>query len=1531
MKKALSIISSAALSLTLLAPATAGAQIAKKATGSNAKSNSALSVAKKVPQKKSSAKRNLLTPEARTLTTLKGGLSQSYSGTPFLSHAKKGPKKILAESVNMPLMYGSVIYSDLAESTDELGLFSIQGPNLDMLFSGPIAQYGGVELDGIYYAIKLQDFLGIFQWVQVEAYDMETGELVASNDENAFNVLCPAGVTLDPTSGIVYGISYNDDQSGLQLATLEFSADATVTSTPIAQLNGYWNSIACDGQGQLYAISREVEGSVTTGSTLYKIDKSNGDLTEIGQTGQLPRYISSAAIDHKSGRMFWNVSPDDGSGIMCEVDLTTGAATELFQLDGNDEIAGMYVPAPVAEDGAPAEVTDLGVNFVNGNLNGTVSFTAPETLFDGTVASGDLTYKVLANGAEVANGNTAFGAIVNAEVTVPVAGEYTFVVTVANEVGSSPKAKISTFVGNGIPSAATDVQLTYIDGVMNLTWTPVTTSADGGYINPEEVTYTVTRLPDNVVVAENIKETSFSQEFNDENAYKVWYGVVASFEGAKSVAAESNKIKISDIQAPYFNSLTTEDDLDGFTIIDANADGKTWAVDSSNNGTKISYNSTEAMDDWLITPPVKLEAGTAYRISVQTRAGSTNYAERIEIKWGTAPTAEGMTNTLVDPTDLTATTLVTLGDMVVIRESGLYYFGIHGISDADKLSIYVRDFEISSPIAGTVPGRVNDLKVTPNLDGDLNATVTFNAPSEDLVGNALSAISVIEIKRNGEIVNTVEAPEVGAAISFEDSVDVAGTYTYTVQAFNADGEGPQVSASAFIGVARPNAPAEVTIAEEGNTGKVNLTWTAVTTDYDGNPMNPAHITYTVAVSGSMGWDPIAEGLTETSYSYQAVEAGEQDFVQCAVFAVTEGGNTGTQSSMIAVGTPYAGLEESFPDGTLGDYIWGVGYTVGNGQWGIYDDEQFSDVTSSDGDNGFAAMYGQYIDSSAALFTGKIDLSGMENVGVSFYTYNIAGGEPDINEIQLYVMEAGSDEWVALGDAIVVDDLNPGEAGWQKAIVSLEEYAGKVVQIRFQATTYQYTYTMIDQIKVGSQLGYDLTAKSINAPAFVAPGAEYDVNVVVVNSGIQAIESDAAVQDATAYNVNLFSAEGELIATKPMTSLAAGAIATATFSFTMSPVAEEPVGYYAEVEYAADENVADNNTETIYVAPKVSSLPVVTDLSGEFVDNAIKLTWSEPDLNSAPKESEEVDFEDGNAFAMEYAGWTFVDVDESAVGGFQGLEIPGIDVGSTTASFFVFDNSGDEFNQSYDAHSGTMFLAALFRYDDGTTDDWAISPVLSGDAQTITFWARSYSASYPEKIQMLYSMNSTDTADFELVATVNSVPGEWTEYTFDVPAGAKYFAIRSCATGSFMLMLDDFTFAGAEGASVELSIIGYDIYRDGVKINEEPVAETEFVDNNIVEGESYTYQVVALYDRGISAPATVLVATTGISNIAGGVKVATAKGAILVNGAAELNLSVVAADGKMVYNAVASDSETINVPAGVYVVRAGNKTVKVAVK
>jgi len=55
------------------------------------------------------------------------------------------------------------------------------------------------------------------------------------------------------------------------------------------------------------------------------------------------------------------------------------------------------------------------------------------------------------------------------------------------------------------------------------------------------------------------------------------------------------------------------------------------------------------------------------------------------------------------------------------------------------------------------------------------------------------------------------------------------------------------------------------------------------------------------------------------------------------------------------------------------------------------------------------------------------------------------------------------------------------------------------------------------------------------------------------------------------------------------------------------------------------------------------------------------------------------------------------------------------------------------------------------------------------------------------------------------------------------------------------------------------LLGYNVYRDGEKLNPELLSGTTFTDE-IVEGESYLYGVTAMYEYGESAPAEVVITT-----------------------------------------------------------------------
>ena len=148
---------------------------------------------------------------------------------------------------------------------------------------------------------------------------------------------------------------------------------------------------------------------------------------------------------------------------------------------------------------------------------------------------------------------------------------------------------------------------------------------------------------------------------------------------------------------PYVNSFDDAAEQKHFTIIDANADGRTWNWYSGM--ARYTYSSTNQGDDWLVSPAIKLVAGKKYAFSIAAHAQSASYPERLEVKIAKSKEAEGLAAgaQVIEPTVITSASFITLSNNeLTVAESGEYYIGIHAISDKDIYYLYVDDFTLDA-------------------------------------------------------------------------------------------------------------------------------------------------------------------------------------------------------------------------------------------------------------------------------------------------------------------------------------------------------------------------------------------------------------------------------------------------------------------------------------------------------------------------------------------------------------------------------------------------------------------------------------------------------------------------------------------------------------------------------------------------------------------------------------------------------------------------------------------------------------------
>jgi len=962
------------------------------------------------------------------------------------------------------------------------------------------------------------------------------------------------------------------------------------------------------------------------------------------------------------------------------------------------------------------------------------------------------------------------------------------------------------------------------------------------------------------------------------------------------------------IKPPYTNTFDDEGALEGYENINLNNDGSVWTV--SNGWVQMFCNEVLDMNSWLITPGIKLDKDKFYEVSFDAAIAHRLYPERVEAFAGSSAAPEGMTILIIDKTDVTTTAGTHLRGYLKVDVSGIYYIGVHGCSDKDSYYLRVDNLSIDAGSPTTCPDKVSGLTVSPDPLGNLTANISFTTPSLDIAGNPLSAITKVDVMRGTEIIKTFDNPGHNVELTHKDVVAQNGMYYYTVVCYNESGRGKDATTGAYIGVNIPAAPQNAKVEETSLPGEVRVSWTAPATDQNGNPINPDLISYSIVDAFTKA--TVVEGVKGTEYTFSAISSDSQDFVQYGVFASTTAGlsNLAAMTGIYPVGKAYnLPVEESFANGDVqNDFVWGNEPDDGSSAW-LEMLTNNNGVNSQDGDNGYVGCFSKAANESARLLSGKINVGDAKNPVLSFYYYKIKECE---NTISVSI-DAG-EGLVDAGTFVCGPEMD----GWTRAVIPLADYRNKDIRISFRFTNISHSFTILDNIVIFDQPECDMAAVSIGVPAKVEACNPAILLVNVVNNGSK---------DVNKYLVNLYC-NGEIIQNYPGKVLASGKTEILAFYEEPGLDSEAERVYYAEVICDGDE-VADNNCtrkSTMFVV--LPSYPVPFDLSASGHGSSTELTWSRPDLTNLPSEPKTDDVEQYESFALNNAGdWSFVDVDGGDTYGFTGITFPNV---WSPMAWLVFDNTDFVADPAYASHSGSKYFVSMCSMTP-PNDDWLISPELDGLAQTVSFYARAVDY-YTESFEFLYSTTGTDTHDFIKIGEVESVPDiEWTEYSYMLPAGAKYFAIRCTSDDALALFIDDLTFAAAGAPKIELELKGYNVYRDGVKLTETPVTGEAYTDNAVITTD-HKYYVTAVYDKGESAASNIATRSSGLnSETVESIGIKAGDGRIVVTGADGCQIEICSPDGRCIFSGIGSEYTCINVAAGIYIVKAGNKVVKVMVK
>jgi hypothetical protein len=171
----------------------------------------------------------------------------------------------------------------------------------------------------------------------------------------------------------------------------------------------------------------------------------------------------------------------------------------------------------------------------------------------------------------------------------------------------------------------------------------------------------------------------------------------------------------------------------GFTVLDANADGATWAVSATNPNSgvnSIRYRgltlNNVAADDWFFTPPLTLLATSRYQVAFRYRGegianSPSSYTESLEVKSGPAATVAAQTNLLYTNAAITNTNYALAnGNSVPVvallpAGAGTQYVGFHIKSLANQGNLYLDDLTITTTaVTATSEALLRAISVFPN-------------------------------------------------------------------------------------------------------------------------------------------------------------------------------------------------------------------------------------------------------------------------------------------------------------------------------------------------------------------------------------------------------------------------------------------------------------------------------------------------------------------------------------------------------------------------------------------------------------------------------------------------------------------------------------------------------------------------------------------------------------------------------------------------------------------------------------------------
>ena len=513
--------------------------------------------------------------------------------------------------------------------------------------------------------------------------------------------------TYNHQDGKVYCVEngYDDAyESVTYLETVDLTNGNIDTLCVLQPDNGtslYAMGLAVNYDGEMYVLNEDGQ--------LFSVDYPSGRSSYVGTMDYNPDDVfyqenNSLFFDDNSGKLYYRMKTYGGGNELVSIDTKTAATTRVCNLSGDKIFCGFSISYQAAAAGAPARVSDLVITpAAEGRLSATLSWTNPSMTYGGESLDAISSVLIYRNGTQVGEvtGATVGGRSTWTDESVPSSSKYTYTVVAVNASGNGDRSVSKMWIGNGIPLSVTDVTLSTDGARGQLAWKAPAVGQDDAYVNPDMLRYDVIRYPDEKLVASDLSATEFTDETIDALG-RYYYTVTVKNDAGTAEAVSSNSLVMGPaLDVPCNMELLTSDELDTWTIIDADGNGHSWrwtkGYGSDLTGARVTYwNDKVAADDWLISPPVNFEAGYVYQLKFAVQSG-TDTTDSLEVTFGTGATAElqkYVEGFVIDGNEVDSITVI----LPKVEKDCVGYFGFHCVTPLLKYYLAVAGVTVTKTI-----------------------------------------------------------------------------------------------------------------------------------------------------------------------------------------------------------------------------------------------------------------------------------------------------------------------------------------------------------------------------------------------------------------------------------------------------------------------------------------------------------------------------------------------------------------------------------------------------------------------------------------------------------------------------------------------------------------------------------------------------------------------------------------------------------------------------------------------------------------